>query len=881
MTFFSTFSYTQCVPGVVDQAIWGTPDDFFLGFTVDANITDVDTIQVTQGVDTTVVLQYLLPKKQAITSPITGTATVTSLQIQGVTGLPIGMNWALDVDAAADNNTYYPQSNRYGAVTMCGLTYASAGIRTLTVSTMGCGELSGISQCQAVTIPLYIEVLPGSGGNTGFSFSPPVGCEEIDVDFEALFQSPDPILFPVEFEWDLGDGSTASGTTVTAHNYNVPADYAVQMDAVLYEYYISSVSIIASGGWWSDIEEVSSIQNPELYGNFNGVALPEQSSGTNKTWSVDIPLSSTTVNCQFYDADTNIPIFGSGDDDLGSGSTTILPFDGMTGAISTGNYITSFTINKRVSGAPIVFNDTVKVYSPSIGTVTSSNGTLFCEGDSTVLDLGTGSFDFVQWYNDTTLLLGENNTSMTVYTDGDYYAEVLNSGNICSGNTNIISVAIDNIGSIAVTQTADGLEIDNTNGYDVQWFSGIVPIPNATNDVLTDLSSGNPFSVSITNAAGCSVTSAEFFAIMSGTSTQSGNTLSSDEGITFEASDFSLCLGQEIAWAASLEADGAITDMAGLQAAIDAGWVYPSTSLNTFDASCSNVTFPPGDYYMTPFSADALLIEDVYWNANTDSGYCDSKMEICIGISGTDYSINPLKMQLPNGVEIDVLAELAAGIIPAGTPIDETLWGVATSQYGDPMCIDLISIMGYYDNPNGTWKVIVPNEGTGALDFSIADFNIVVNASSCDSLATDQVIPIAGVSGTVAAGETKTFEIIVPPFPSNFPEITPECLLFGEATTFSSSCVSGIEDLIDVANINLYPNPNNGLFNLEFDLNTVSDVNIAIIDITGRKVLQRNYPNANNRFSETFDLKNNLNSGFYFLDIQIGNEHTQKKFIVK
>ncbi|MFT4645018.1 MAG: hypothetical protein ACI8ZX_001429 [Planctomycetota bacterium] len=880
LTFLSYTSIGQCNPSAVNPAIWGTPASTALGFTIDTNTSDEDTARITQGIDTVITMQYLLPKTQDITSPITGTATVTEVQIQGITGLPVGMNWALDASAQAQGNTYYPQTDRFGAVTLCGMTFTTPGIKTLIVSTVGCGSLSGITQCQGVSFNLYIEVLPGQGGNSAFTIAPPVGCNNMDVDFEAIFQSPDPVLFPVDFNWDFGDGSTASGAIQNAHNYSIPGDYPVKLDVVINEYYISAASVVCSGGWYPDIEELTVLQSPDPYLNIGGV-ITSTGSGTSASWTgLDITLNSTTITGQTFDSD-NGGIFGSADDDLGSGSTTIIPSDGGVYGINTSNSIISLTVNKRVSDV-LTFWDTIHVYSNSTGTITSSNGTLFCEGDSTTLDLGSGAFDFIQWYNDTTLILGETNSTMTVFTAGDYHAEILNTGNICEGNSNTINVSVDNIGSVIVSQTAAGLETDNVNGYDVQWFSNGVPIPGATNDDLTDLSSGNPFSLSITNAAGCSNTSSDFFAIMAGTSTQSGTNISSTEEITFEASDFSLCSGQDIAWAVSTAADGAITDMAELQTAIDNDWVYPSTSLNTFDANCGNTTFPAGDYFMTPFSADVVVTEPVYWNANTDSGYCDATMEICIGLSGTDYAIDPLTIELPNGTIIDIIVELGGGLVPAGTVITPDLWTLATQQLGDPACLDLISILGYYGNPNGTWIINVPNTtGTGDLNFNIDDFNITVLASTCDSLATDQIIPISGVSGTVAAGQTSSFEIVVPPLPTNFPQLTPACLLFGDATTFSSACPTAIEDVIDVENINLFPNPNNGLFTVEFDLNAVSNVNISVVDITGRKVVFRNYPNAVNRFTETFDLKDNLNSGFYFLDIQIGNEHTQKKFIVK
>ena len=200
-----------------------------------------------------------------------------------------------------------------------------------------------------------------------------------------------------------------------------------------------------------------------------------------------------------------------------------------------------------------------------------------------------------------------------------------------------------------------------------------------------------------------------------------------------------------------------------------------------------------------------------------------------------------------------------------------------------PLCLDLIDLLGYYDNPNGDWIFKLPNVGSGDIDFSIDNFNIVVDASTCDSLATDQIIPMNGISGSVAAGETgsaSSFTITVPPFPTDFPNVTPSCVLFGDATSFESTCVLGINDLA-IENFNLYPNPNNGSFNLEFTLEERSRVELSILDLTGRTILNREYLNIQGDFREIFDLKNNLNKGFYIIDLKIGQKHVSHKFIVK
>lgn len=867
MTFLSLLGNAQCPQGAVNSAVWGSPDDYQLGFTIDNNITDIDTVRVTQGVDTSVVMQYLLPKKQDITSPINTTATVTSVQIQGVSNLPIGINWTLDVDASNANNTYYPQSYRYGAVTMCGTTFSTPGVRTLTVSTLGCGTAVGQTQCQPVSFNLYIEVLPGSGGNSGFTFSPTVGCNDIDVDFEAIFVSQDPILNPIDFAWDFGDGTTGSGTNITGHNYNVPDVYPVQMDVLVNEFYISRVSL-------SNITSASDLTSGmDISGSYAGGVLSQIDNDDTPSWNTDITIQNLTLNSSFTDDDTFI---FPASEDLGDYSYNLQVADLIDGNqvdYNANGYWVSIIINKRVAST-IPFNDTVTLYSNSSAIATSSNGTLLCPGDSTTLSLDGSTYDFIQWFNDTTLILGANGTELTVLEEGDYSAKIFNTGSICEGFSNTINISINNITAASITQTASGLEVDNIDGYDVQWFSNGIPIPGDTNDILTDLSSGNPFTVSFTNAAGCSALSSDFMAIMAGTSTQTGTSLSTSDQITFEANGFSLCAGQEIGWAVSTQADGEITDMAGLQTAIDAGWVYPSTGLNTFDASCGNITFPPGDYYMTPFSSDAYDPD------------CVPNGQLCMEISaedGVQLVTDELIFTFPDGSTKN-LREVVPASFQSILPdiIDKELIDLLPSVIpGGSLCFYLSDL--YSGDPNGDWTVSANNIGTGSLTLTIPDFEVGVYADSCSAITADEVSTIASVTGTIAANSSGQidFSIAATSYTPPFPTLTPSCLLFGDATTFSSSCVSAIEDVIDVENINLFPNPNNGLFNLEFDLNESSNVTISIVDITGRKVLDRNYPNANNRFSETFDLKNNLQSGFYLLDIQIGNEHTQKKFIVK
>lgn len=793
LTFFGQKTYAQaCLQGTPNPSVWGTIDDFALGFTNDANPSDVDTTQVVQGVDTTVYIQYLLPKKQSITSPISGTATVTSIQILGVSGLPIGLAWTTDAAAYANNNTYNPQSYRFGVVSLCGETFAAPGIYTIVVNIQGCGSLSGLSACDAQTTNLYLEVLPGTGSGP-IQMTPPIACNSATVSFNTSLASPDPILYPVSYSWLFHDGTTATGKPVTKA-YTAPGNYPVKMTTTINEYYISQATISATGGWTGDIEEVTTLQTPELYLLINGgngsVTTNVASSGTNKTFSgLNIPITAFSISVNAWD-DDNGPPFGSQDDNMGTATTNFTALSpGLVLGYNAPNFSGTITIQQQVNTV-LVNWDTVRIQANSVANaITANNGFSICTGDSTILNAGAG-FDFYQWYNGGVEILNANAQTLTVSAAGSYSVEVLAAGSICPGTSAPVVVTTQSVSAPSIEALNGFVYVLNPSNYDVQWYADNIALSGETADTLSNaaLANGGTFTTSFTNAIGCEAFSGPFSLCIAGSSSASGPLVAfTGENIDFTAENFVLNPGNIIAWAISTEADGPITNTAQLQTAINNSWVFPSDVDSTFNLACGDVQLPNGNYVMTPFTAQALVVDPVYYDAN-EAASCRAQLQVCISLSGTNYQVNPLELVLPNGDTIDVIGELAGGLIPPGTPIDPTLWGIATSQFGDPVCIDLIDILQYSDDPNGTWTFILPNTGGGALNFNIDDFDIIVEADSCNNLSADQVTSVNGISGSVNPGTTGVFSITVPPLPSNFPSIAPDCETFGLASAFTVYC---------------------------------------------------------------------------------------------
>jgi subtilisin-like proprotein convertase family protein len=81
-----------------------------------------------------------------------------------------------------------------------------------------------------------------------------------------------------------------------------------------------------------------------------------------------------------------------------------------------------------------------------------------------------------------------------------------------------------------------------------------------------------------------------------------------------------------------------------------------------------------------------------------------------------------------------------------------------------------------------------------------------------------------------------------------------------------------------LTNFNIYPNPNNGSFNVAFDSDSDNEIKIAIYDISGRQIFNQSYHNTG-LFSENLKL-NHLQSGISLVNVQDGNKKEVKKIIV-
>jgi hypothetical protein len=111
------------------------------------------------------------------------------------------------------------------------------------------------------------------------------------------------------------------------------------------------------------------------------------------------------------------------------------------------------------------------------------------------------------------------------------------------------------------------------------------------------------------------------------------------------------------------------------------------------------------------------------------------------------------------------------------------------------------------------------------------------------------------VEATDAAGATAadTFRLCVDGYPVSIGEIG--------AGTFE---------------VTMYPNPTRGAVNIELQSSGVSDVDLLVVDITGKVVLRRNYSAAERMM---FDMSGKV-SGMYFVNLKMDGKQIVKKLVV-
>ena len=311
----------SCPGCVVNTALFPTPGDFDYGL-------KPDTLVVTRGDTVDLDVSYLLPKKINV-SPL-GIVDIQSVQIVSFSNNPIGLKFTT---SNPTTNTFYPQTNRFACVKVCGRTFEQPGVRIITITVQGC--VSAGCQNQDVTVPM--KILPGAttAGNDCFNKPFAYSCGPDSASFVVKATAPcilDATLNPCKFKWNFGNGFIDSSLNPAPVHFNTVGTHYVKLRKYRMKYVITNVSATdyagSSGNWWcGDIEEpnyplLGCTGKPDMYGNLvcgSQNSLPEKTDQSTATWSgLNIEMTSNLISISIKDKD-NV----SNDDDAGSAALNI------------------------------------------------------------------------------------------------------------------------------------------------------------------------------------------------------------------------------------------------------------------------------------------------------------------------------------------------------------------------------------------------------------------------------------------------------------------------------------------------------------------------------------------------------------------------------
>jgi hypothetical protein len=176
------------------------------------------------------------------TQNIPANVNLSAFVVQGISGLPLGLNYILDRPIPATYDEAAPNT-RDGCVTICG-TPRQSGLFTVNISI---SVETGILPPQPATIPLSFLVLPDT--NAAFVMTNSVGCAPLTVNFTNNVSPDTSFNQTATYSWDFGNGQTSTAANPGPVTYSDTANFTVNYEAVIAtpQRFLSSVVVTGVG----------------------------------------------------------------------------------------------------------------------------------------------------------------------------------------------------------------------------------------------------------------------------------------------------------------------------------------------------------------------------------------------------------------------------------------------------------------------------------------------------------------------------------------------------------------------------------------------------------------------------------------------------------
>lgn len=421
--------------------------------------------------------------------------TLTKLEVLSVSGLPFGLSF----QSSSSNNTFFPSQNppttEHGCAKICG-TPVFPGSYSMTVFVRAYVNTVIGAQTSDDSFVIPITIVPGGSGNASFTALNTTGCGSVTATFLTNLPSNGKPGF--SYNWNFGNGTTSTLETPPTASYHTPGQYQATCQTIIDTMpfrYLKTITV--TGTSCTDYSG-----KPDLYikvKDLNDNAIYQSAAVGNTNPPVTFTLPNVQINhnqsylIDVWDEDTGIE---APDDNCATfqvmGNTNNVN-------LTSGNNGISIVIEKPV----FIYNDTVTITvyeAPSKPGIVATPSDSACMGDSILLS--TTSTASLQWYNDTTLLMGATQQELWVSVSGRYVLVATNDSNGCQAksDTTIISI-FNNPPKPTFWRQGDTLRT-LLAGLNLQWYHNAAPINGVTGQACHIFAAGFYKLIATTNE-GC------------------------------------------------------------------------------------------------------------------------------------------------------------------------------------------------------------------------------------------------------------------------------------------------------------------------------------------------------------------------------------------
>jgi hypothetical protein len=245
----------------------------------------------------------------------------------------------------------------------------------------------------------------------------------------------------------------------------------------------------------------------------------------------------------------------------------------------------------------------------------------------------------------------------------------------------------------------------------------------------------------------------------------------------------------------------------------------------------------------------------------------------------------------PEMPEIFALSDTFCSADSLRISVAQTYDGYSFEWYRDTIFLTNITDSAFYTRDAGLYRVKVTNIATGCSNESTPkkivkmnspspSANVIYNGTQLFVTPYDTSFAVDWYfNGNLVSGQNGKFL----PYLGNgvynaeiYNKRYPACRTIMEADTV----VSGIEDLSSVYNLNVFPNPNNGSFTIQFSSEESNELWIEVQNMIGEVIYSRKMEVTSGLYSENLSL-NDVAKGVYFVSLKNDRGSVNKKVIIQ